>query len=65
MWGTRHDQVGVKNTAGGMPGRMPLRQRDVSGDVEHCVNQLAGLIRDHALTDIVTGTVPPDMRVAT
>ena len=35
------------------------------GDVEHCVNQLAGLIRDHALTDIVTRTAPPDMRVAT
>jgi hypothetical protein len=38
-----------------------IPQTRVVGNADHCVNELAGLIREYGLTDIVTWAVPPGM----
>ena len=41
-----------------------LPQRFIIGNVEQCVAELVGFVRDFGLTDIVSMAVPPGLRPA-
>lgn len=42
----------------------PIPQTWVVGDVDHCVDELAGFVRTFGITDLVTMGVPPGLRAA-
>ena len=44
--------------------RERISQNWVVGDVDHCVAELTGFIRENGITDIVTWAVPPGLRPA-
>ncbi len=44
--------------------RERISQNWVVGDVDHCVAELTGFIRENGITDMVTWAVPPGLRPA-